>query len=122
MSDIRLLLYDTPTATLQQGGMELLDTWAEQPGNWIWADISGRPDDAERELLTERFRLSTLAVQDAHRERHPPCIRERHEPVCHHRGRSNAWSGEGDGPPSLRREAAQRVRLRRVLDIARVLI
>jgi magnesium transporter len=72
MPEMRVMLFSAATESLQSGGIELIDTWRQQTGSWIWVDIQGVPDDAERRLLTEQFNIAKLAIQDAHRDRHPP--------------------------------------------------
>lgn len=72
MSTLRVILYDKTSGEIQTGGGELIDTWQRQGDNWIWADLAGAPDEEERRLLIDRFRISRLAVQDAQRDRHPP--------------------------------------------------
>jgi len=74
MPEYRAILYNPVTKTSLSGGLELLDTWNAEDGSWVWLDISGSADDAEYQLLTERFGIAPLAIQDAHRERHPPKI------------------------------------------------
>ncbi len=72
MPDFRVLLFDTKSEQLHTGGVELIDTWKQQSDSWIWVDIQGSPDDGERRLLTDNFKIARLAIQDAHRDRHPP--------------------------------------------------
>ena len=72
MSDFNIILYDTTVKSARTGGLELLDQWDALQGSWIWVDISGVPDDVERKILAERFSIPRLAIQDAHRDRHPP--------------------------------------------------
>lgn len=72
MSDLRIVLYDTGLKSSKIGGLELLDEWETLAGSWVWIDISGTPDEAERQLLSETFCVPPLAIQDAHRDRHPP--------------------------------------------------
>jgi magnesium transporter len=38
----------------------------------LWVDIAGAPDETEDQLLDETFCIPPLAIQDAHRDRHPP--------------------------------------------------
>ena len=72
MPEFRALLYHPQKNTVQQGGRELIDAWQGSPGSLIWLDIAGTPDEAETRLLTERFTIPRLAIQDAQRDRHPP--------------------------------------------------
>jgi len=72
MSDLRIIFYDPELKSSKVGGYELLDEWKTHSGSWIWIDISGAPDDAEHQLLSETFCVPHLAIQDAHRDRHPP--------------------------------------------------
>lgn len=72
MSRIEVLLHEPGAKEPRAGGIELLHHWEQHPDTWVWMNISGPPDETERQLLTERFGVSQLAVNDAHRERHPP--------------------------------------------------
>lgn len=72
MSNFNVILYDRAAKTASNGGLELLDQWQTLDGSWVWVDISGPPDDTESKLLAERFAVPKLAIQDAHRDRHPP--------------------------------------------------
>jgi len=72
MSDVRTILYDPDSKSSKIGGFELLDEWETLAGSWVWIDISGAPDEAEHQLLNETFCVPHLAIQDAHRDRHPP--------------------------------------------------
>ena len=72
MPDLRIVLYDADSKSSKVGGHELLDEWETLAGSWIWIDISGTPDEAEHQLLSETFCVPPLAIQDAHRDRHPP--------------------------------------------------
>ena len=74
MSDYQVILYELQSKTLRSGGVDLLDQWPALADAWIWLDISGTPDEAEKALLSERFGLPDLAIQDVIRERHPPKI------------------------------------------------
>ncbi|SDK37067.1 magnesium transporter CorA family protein [Billgrantia gudaonensis] len=57
------------------GGEELIATWQAAPQGHIWIDMQGEPIARERELL-EAFGCHPMAIEDAHRERHPPKIEE----------------------------------------------
>jgi magnesium transporter len=72
MSDIQVVLHAPGSEHAASGGIELLEEWNRQADTWVWVNISGEPDDAERKLLAERFRIPQLAINDAYRERHPP--------------------------------------------------
>lgn len=74
MSDYTILLFDPHAKKLRSGNLELLDEWAALPDAWIWLNISGLPDEAEKQLFSERFELPELAIHDAQRERHSPKI------------------------------------------------
>ena len=74
MPEFRATLYNPATKTSRSGGLEMLEAWDAEEGSWVWLDISGIADDVESKLLTERFGISPLAIQDAHRDRHPPKI------------------------------------------------
>lgn len=74
MSDYTIILYEPNTRNVRSGGLELLDEWATLPDAWIWLNISGQPDQPEKKLLSERFGLTDLAIQDAQHERQPPKI------------------------------------------------
>ncbi|MBS9403606.1 magnesium transporter CorA family protein [Halomonas sp. TRM85114] len=71
---IRTLLLDND-GEVTQGGEELLARWRETPDSQLWIDLQGEPQARERELL-EAFGCHPLAIDDAHRERHPPKIEE----------------------------------------------
>lgn len=72
MSDVRIILYDPKSKSSSTGGAELLGEWEALTGSWLWIDICGSPDQAENQLLSETFCVPHLAIQDAHRDRHPP--------------------------------------------------
>ena len=72
MSSINIILYNPVSKSSKFGGSELLDEWEALDGAWVWVNISGASDEAERKLLGERFGVPRLAIQDANRERHPP--------------------------------------------------
>lgn len=74
MPEYQTLLYNPVSKSIDSGGLELLDEWDTRKDSWIWVNISGEADDAEKALLSERFNITHLAIQDAHRERHPPKI------------------------------------------------
>lgn len=72
MPDIRVLLFDPASKSVRTGGAELLQEWTIASAKIIWLDISGEPDAAENQLLTSKFSIPRLAIQDAQRSRHPP--------------------------------------------------
>lgn len=72
MADIDIILYNPVSKSSSFGGIELLDEWDVQGDAWVWVDISGASDEVEHKLLSERFGVPHLAIQDANRERHPP--------------------------------------------------
>lgn len=72
MSEIHVILHEPETDASQSGGLELLERWEQQSESWVWLNIFGAPDETERQLLTERFGVPKLAINDAHRDRHPP--------------------------------------------------
>ncbi len=72
MSEIKVILYNPESESSKLGGVELLDEWDALEGAWVWVNISGESDKAERKLLGRSFGVPHLAIQDANRERHPP--------------------------------------------------
>lgn len=72
MSEIEVLLYDPASGSVRHGDTTLIDVWRQTPDCWIWLNISGAPDDEERQFLRDCFSVSDLAINDAVRERHPP--------------------------------------------------
>lgn len=72
MSEIRVLLYDPESGSVRHGDTRLIVEWQQSPDCWIWLDVSGAPDDEERQLLRDCFSVPDLAINDAIRERHPP--------------------------------------------------
>lgn len=71
---IRARLYDPRTQSLQDGDESLVETWAGNPDTLLWLDLWDVDPRRERELMTERFGIHALAIQDAQRDRHPPKI------------------------------------------------
>ena len=61
-------------STCQVGGEELLQTWRDTPGSWIWLDLFDEAAESERDFLVEHFALDTGAIAEAQRSRHPPSI------------------------------------------------
>jgi len=72
MSEIEVVLYDPASGSAQHGDAALIDAWQQSPDCWIWLNVSGAPDDEERQLLRDCFSVPDLAINDAIRERHPP--------------------------------------------------
>jgi len=72
MPEYHTILYNPVSKSSKSGGLELLDEWDAQSDTWVWVNISGEADESEKKLLSERFKVPSLAIQDAHRERHPP--------------------------------------------------
>ncbi|XKH59529.1 magnesium transporter CorA family protein [Halomonas sediminis] len=64
-----------PDGESHQGGEELIATWRDSTDAHIWIDMQGETQDSERALL-EAFDCHPMAINDAHRERHPPKIEE----------------------------------------------
>lgn len=71
---IRTLLLDAD-GHASLGGEELIAHWRESPDSRIWIDLQGEGAMRERELL-EAFGCHPMAIDDAHRDRHPPKIEE----------------------------------------------
>ena len=74
MPEYSTILYNPVSKSISNGGLELLEEWDAQADTWLWVNISGEADESEKKLLSERFNVPHLAIQDAHRERHPPKI------------------------------------------------
>nr|WP_163502061.1 magnesium transporter CorA family protein [Halomonas socia] len=71
---IRTLMVDD-TGRWQRGGEELIAAWRDSAKAHIWIDMQGESQACEREML-EAFDCHPLAINDAHRDRHPPKIEE----------------------------------------------
>ena len=71
---IRTLL-TTPDGQVQEGDEQLVAVWRETPASHIWVDMQGETQADEQRLLDD-FDCHPMAIQDAHRERHPPKIEE----------------------------------------------
>ncbi|MCS2608714.1 magnesium/cobalt transporter CorA [Halomonas dongshanensis] len=76
---IRVLM-TTPEGDTREGDLALFETWlAEREGSGadahVWIDMQGEGEENERRIL-ERLGCHPLAIQDAHKERHPPKIEE----------------------------------------------
>lgn len=64
-------LNEQPVPHWQQGGPELIELWRTSPGAFIWIDLEGEPEDAERNFLLD-MDCHPLAIDDLQRFRHPP--------------------------------------------------
>lgn len=71
---IRVLL-TLPDGTTQEGDETLIARFREIPQSHIWVDMHGE-EKAQELALLEAFECHPLAIQDAHKERHPPKIEE----------------------------------------------
>jgi magnesium transporter len=69
---LRSLMYDPQTRERRTGGLELLEAWQAHPEAWLWLDLDGEEEGAERALLIDTLGLDPLVVADAQRPRHPP--------------------------------------------------
>jgi magnesium transporter len=49
---------------LEQGGVALIDAWAEDRHGKLWVDIEGSPQEEVEPLLEERFAFHELAAED----------------------------------------------------------
>ncbi len=56
------------------GGIELLETWKQDPESWLWLDLEAEDLQQERELLQSEFMVDELPIIEAQRVRHPPSI------------------------------------------------
>ncbi|MBH8579064.1 magnesium transporter CorA family protein [Halomonas pacifica] len=65
----------TADGEVTHGGEELIARWRSDDDSRLWLDLQGEPQPRERALL-EDFGCHPLAIEDAHRERHPPKIEE----------------------------------------------
>lgn len=54
------------------GDLALLDQVRGEDDGWVWIDLEHADAQEESHLLSERFGIHSLAIQDAQRERHPP--------------------------------------------------
>ena len=59
--------------TCVYGGDELINTWREHAGSYLWLDIDSHDKEQER-LLLQQMGCHSLAITDAQRDRHPPKI------------------------------------------------
>lgn len=71
---IRTILTN-PEGETHEGDERLLAIWQTTPGSHIWIDMQGESQQSERAIL-EAFEFHPMAIQDAHKERHPPKIEE----------------------------------------------
>ncbi|MCP1312931.1 MULTISPECIES: magnesium transporter CorA family protein [unclassified Halomonas] len=65
----------TPDGQVRIGGAELFEQWQKDPQGHLWLDLQAEPQEVERGFL-EGLKCHPLAIQDAHKERHPPKIEE----------------------------------------------
>ena len=65
----------TPDGKTHEGDESLLPMWQTLPDCHIWIDMQGESQERERTIL-EAFDFHPMAIQDAHKERHPPKIEE----------------------------------------------
>ncbi|MDM7480562.1 MAG: hypothetical protein P3W96_000875 [Halomonas sp.] len=63
-------LMTTPEGEVREGDLSLIDVWKRQEGAHIWVDMQGESEVSEREVL-EGFSCHPMAIQDAHKVRHP---------------------------------------------------
>ncbi|MFY0989740.1 magnesium transporter CorA family protein [Halomonas sp. C05BenzN] len=85
---IRTMLATTDGRILS-GDEALIERWRREAGSRLWIDLQGETRETERSLL-ERFDSHPLAIDDAHRERHPPKIEEfEHHTLIIYRGISS---------------------------------
>ncbi|MDN6301217.1 MAG: hypothetical protein L0J68_13265, partial [Micrococcaceae bacterium] len=71
---IRTIL-TTPEGETHEGDEHLMSVWQATPGSHIWIDMQGETQESERKIF-EAFEFHPMAIQDAHKERHPPKIEE----------------------------------------------
>lgn len=71
---IRTLLYRPGDKSLASGGEELIAEWEADASTLLWADFSEHDAEQEKALMSQRFGLHRLAIQDAQRARHQPKI------------------------------------------------
>lgn len=70
---IRIHLIEDSAGATRTGGPELLEAWTRDTQT-LWLDLEDEPAEAERALLSDTFGISSLAIDDAQRKRHPPKI------------------------------------------------
>ncbi|WP_148252825.1 magnesium transporter CorA family protein [Aidingimonas lacisalsi] len=71
---IRTLLFTAEGAS-RSGGEELIEDWRADDSSHIWIDLQGESMEREKALL-DAFECHPMAINDAHRDRHPPKIEE----------------------------------------------
>ncbi len=69
---ISTVLFRPGQAVIERGGSELIDIWEHEKDCVIWVNLADNNPEEESALLTDRFGLDPLAIQDAQRTRHPP--------------------------------------------------
>ncbi|GGW52897.1 magnesium transporter CorA family protein [Vreelandella hamiltonii] len=68
-------LMTIPEGEVREGDLSLINAWKRLEGAHIWVDMQGESEASEREVL-EGFACHPMAIQDAHKVRHPPKIEE----------------------------------------------
>ena len=58
-------------SNLQEGGKELIERWRQVRDAFIWVDLEGELEEAERNFLLD-MQCHPLAIEDLQRFRHPP--------------------------------------------------
>lgn len=71
---IRTLLYRPQDRSVQLGDEALIADWERESDSLLWVDLADNEAAAEQQLLSQRFGLHRLAIQDAQRARHQPKI------------------------------------------------
>lgn len=69
---IRVIRFSASEQRLQSGGELLLDGWHTGSDDLIWVDFDQEDKAGERQIMQQQFRINSLALDDAQRERHPP--------------------------------------------------
>lgn len=73
---IRTMLYEPSDGRLRDGGAELVESWERSSAAMIWVVIENESRETEEDLLSRRFGIHRLALNDALRDRHPPKIEQ----------------------------------------------
>ncbi len=73
---IRTVLYRPDQGIIERGSAELVDAWEQDKDCVIWVNLNDNNVEDETRLLTDRFGLNPLAIQDAQRIRHPPKVED----------------------------------------------
>jgi magnesium transporter len=69
---IRVLKYSGVQEKYEIGGVDLLSGWNPENRDFVWVDFDQEEKQREREIMEQQFRINSLAVDDAQRDRHPP--------------------------------------------------